>query len=205
MKERHDEKKKLCDTNKIRLIYFTYEDDLTKGKYPLSLKEKEIAGLRIFDLRKCDAQRIESTGDMIMDEFIQAAIQEARIGLAEGGIPIGAVLVIDGKIVGRGHNRRVQKGSAVLHAEMDCFENAGRLTAKEYQRATLYSTLSPCDMCSGATLLYKIPRIVIGEHTTFRGPEDYLRSRGVNLVILDNEECIRLMHDFITAEPVVVE
>lgn len=152
-------------------------------------------------MRKCDAQRIESTGDMIMDEFIQAAIQEARIGLAEGGIPIGAVLVIDGKIVGRGHNRRVQKGSAVLHAEMDCFENAGRLTAKEYQRATLYSTLSPCDMCSGATLLYKIPRIVIGEHTTFRGPEDYLRSRGVNLVILDNEECIRLMHDFITAEP----
>jgi len=144
---------------------------------------------------------LESSVDTIMDEFIQAAIQEARIGLAEGGIPIGAVLVIDGKIVGRGHNRRVQKGSAVLHAEMDCFENAGRLTAKEYQRATLYSTLSPCDMCSGATLLYKIPRIVIGEHTTFRGPEDYLRSRGVNLVILDNEECISLMHDFIIAKP----
>jgi creatinine deaminase len=136
-----------------------------------------------------------------MDTFMQAAIQEARSGLAEGGIPIGAVLVIDGKIVGRGHNRRVQKGSAVLHAEMDCLEHAGRLTANEYQRATLYSTLSPCDMCSGAALLYKIPRIVIGEHTTFQGPEDYLRSRGVELVILDSEECISLMRDFIAAKP----
>ena len=137
----------------------------------------------------------------MVDEFMRAAIQEARTGRAEGGIPIGAVLVIDGKIVGRGHNRRVQKDSAVLHAEMDCFENAGRLTAKEYQRATLYSTLSPCEMCSGAALLYKIPRIVIGEHTTFRGPEDYLRSRGVKLVILNNEDCIRLMRDFIAAKP----
>ena len=136
-----------------------------------------------------------------MDTFMQAAIQEARSGLAEGGIPIGAVLVIDGKIVGRGHNRRVQKGSAVLHAEMDCLERAGRLIAKEYQRSTLYSTLSPCDMCSGAALLYKIPRIVIGEHTTFQGPEDYLRSRGVELVILDSEECISLMRDFIAAKP----
>jgi cytosine deaminase len=136
-----------------------------------------------------------------MDAFMRAAIQEARSGLAEGGIPIGAVLVIDGKIVGRGHNRRVQKGSAVLHAEMDCLEQAGRLTAKEYQRSTLYSTLSPCDMCSGAALLYKIPRIVIGEHTTFQGPEDYLRSRGVELVILDSEECIRLMRDFIAEKP----
>ncbi|MDD1700458.1 MAG: nucleoside deaminase [Methanoregula sp.] len=136
-----------------------------------------------------------------MDEFMQAAIQEARSGLADGGIPIGAVLVIDGKIVGRGHNRRVQKGSAVLHAEMDCLENAGRLTRRDYMRATLYSTLSPCDMCSGAALLYKIPRIVIGEHTTFKGPEDYLRSRGVELVILDNEECKQLMRDFITARP----
>jgi cytosine/creatinine deaminase len=136
-----------------------------------------------------------------MDAFMRAAIQEARSGLAEGGIPIGAVLVIDGKIVGRGHNRRVQKGSAVLHAEMDCLERAGRLTIKEYQRATLYSTLSPCDMCSGAALLYKIPRIVIGEHTTFQGPEDYLRSRGVELVILDSEECIGLMQDFIAAKP----
>jgi cytosine/creatinine deaminase len=136
-----------------------------------------------------------------MDAFMQAAINEARSGLAEGGIPIGAVLVIDGKIVGRGHNRRVQKGSAVLHAEMDCLEHAGRLTAKEYQRSTLYSTLSPCDMCSGAVLLYKIPRIVIGEHTTFQGPEDYLRLRGVELVILDSEECIRLMRTFIAAKP----
>ena len=136
-----------------------------------------------------------------MDTFMQAAIQEARSGLAEGGIPIGAVLVIDGKIVGRGHNRRVQEGSAVLHAEMDCLEKAGRLTAHEYQRSTLYSTLSPCDMCSGAALLYKIPRIVIGEHTTFQGPEDYLRSRGVELVILDSEECISLMRDFIAAKP----
>ena len=136
-----------------------------------------------------------------MDEFMRAAIQEARAGLAEGGIPIGAVLVIAGTIAGRGHNRRVQKGSAVLHAEMDCLENAGRLTPRDYQRATLYSTLSPCDMCSGAALLYKIPRIVIGEHTTFKGPEDYLRSRGVELVILNNEECIRMMRDFIQARP----
>jgi cytosine/creatinine deaminase len=109
--------------------------------------------------------------------------------------------VIDGKIVGRGHNRRVQKGSAVLHAEMDCLENAGRLGARDYQRAVLYSTLSPCDMCSGAVLLYKIPKLVIGEHQTFQGPEDYLRSRGVELVILDDAECIRLMRDFIAAYP----
>jgi creatinine deaminase len=136
-----------------------------------------------------------------MDEFMQAAIEEARKGLAEGGIPIGAVLVIEGKIVGRGHNRRVQKGSAILHAEMDCLENAGRLRAGEYRRAVLYSTLSPCDMCSGSVLLYKIPKIVIGEHQTFQGPEEYLRSRGVELVILDDEECIRLMHDFIAANP----
>src|SRR5439155_25618153 len=104
-----------------------------------------------------------------MDDFLRAAIDEARAGLAEGGIPIGSVLVIDGRIVGRGHNRRVQKGSAILHAEMDCLENAGRLKARDYQRATLYSTLSPCDMCSGTALLYKIPRIVIGENRTFSG------------------------------------
>ncbi|MCL4295051.1 MAG: nucleoside deaminase [Anaerolineae bacterium] len=136
-----------------------------------------------------------------MDEFMQAAIEEAKQGLAEGGIPIGSVLVIDGKIVGRGHNRRVQKGSAILHAEMDCLENAGRLTAKDYQRAVLYSTLSPCDMCSGTALLYKIPKIVIGENQTFQGPEDYVRSRGVELVILNNQECIGLMRDFIAARP----
>lgn len=136
-----------------------------------------------------------------MDEYMQAAIEEAKKGLAEGGIPIGSVLVIDGKIVGRGHNHRVQKGSAILHAEMDALENAGRLTAKDYQRAVLYSTLSPCDMCSGTALLYKIPKIVIGENKTFQGPEDYVRSRGVELVILDNAECIQLMEDFIAAKP----
>lgn len=136
-----------------------------------------------------------------MDKFLNAAIDEARKGLAEGGIPIGSVLVIDGRIVGRGHNRRVQKGSAILHGEMDCLENAGRLKATDYQRATLYSTLSPCDMCSGATLLYGIPRVVIGENRTFRGPEEYLRSRGIDLTVVDNEECVRLMREFIAASP----
>ena len=136
-----------------------------------------------------------------MDPFLQAAIDEARQGLAEGGIPIGSVLVIDGRIVGRGHNRRVQKGSAVLHAEMDCLESAGRLNAADYRRSTLYSTLSPCDMCSGATLLYGIPRLVIGENRTFRGPEDYVRSRGVEITIVDDAECVRLMREFIAAWP----
>ena len=135
------------------------------------------------------------------DPFLTAAIEEARSGLAEGGIPIGSVLVIDGKIVGRGHNRRVQRGSAILHAEMDCIENAGRLASKDYQRSVLYSTLSPCDMCSGTALLYKIPRIVIGENETFQGPEDYIRSRGVLLEILQNAECIRLMEEFIKSKP----
>jgi cytosine deaminase len=136
-----------------------------------------------------------------MDEFMAAALEEARQGLAEGGIPIGSVLVLDGKIVGRGHNRRVQKGSPTLHAEMDCLENAGRLKAKDYQRAVLYSTLSPCDMCSGTALLYKIPRVIIGENKTFQGPEDYVRSRGVELVILNLPECISLMEEFIAARP----
>ena len=136
-----------------------------------------------------------------MNPFMQAAIEEAKKGLAEGGIPIGSVLVIDGKMVGRGHNRRVQQGSAILHAEMDCLENAGRLKARHYQRAILYSTLSPCDMCSGTALLYKIPKIVIGENQTFQGPEDYVRSRGVELEILNNAECIQLMRDFIQAKP----
>jgi cytosine deaminase len=136
-----------------------------------------------------------------MDPFMQAALDEARKGLAEGGIPIGSVLVIEGQIVGRGHNRRIQKESAILHAEMDALENAGRLHAQDYQRATLYSTLSPCDMCSGASLLYKIPKIVIGENVTFRGPEDYVRARGVDLVILNLPECIQLMQDFIAARP----
>jgi creatinine deaminase len=136
-----------------------------------------------------------------MDEFMWAAIEEAKKGLNEGGIPIGSVLVVDGRIVGRGHNRRVQKGSAILHAEMDCIENAGRLKPSEYQRATLYTTLSPCDMCSGTVLLYKIPRVVVGENQTFQGPEDYLRSRGVRLDIQNQPECIRLMSEFIKVNP----
>ena len=131
------------------------------------------------------------------DPFMAAAIRQARLGLASGGIPIGSVLVLDNKIVGAGHNRRVQRGSAVLHAEMDCLENAGRLSAADYQRSVLYSTLSPCDMCSGAVLLYKIPRVIVGENRTFQGPEDYLRSRGVELEVVDNAECVQLMADFI--------
>ena len=136
-----------------------------------------------------------------MNKFMQAAIEEAKKGLEEGGIPIGSVLVIDGKVVGRGHNRRVQKGSAILHAEMDCLENAGRLKASEYKKAILYSTLSPCDMCSGTVLLYKIPKVIIGENKTFQGPEDYVRSRGVQLEILNDPECIKLMEGFIKAKP----
>ena len=134
-------------------------------------------------------------------KFLLAAIEEAKDGLAAGGIPIGSVLVIDGEIVGRGHNQRVQSGSAVLHAEMDCLENAGRLSASDYERAVLYSTLSPCDMCSGAILLYKIPTVVIGENKTFQGPEEYLRSRGVDLHIENNANCIQLMEDFIEKSP----
>ena len=136
-----------------------------------------------------------------MDEFLRAAIDEAKAGRDEGGIPIGSVLVIGGRIVGRGHNRRVQQGSAILHAEMDCLERAGRLTAADYRRSVLYSTLSPCDMCSGAALLYGIPRIVVGENRTFQGPEAYVRSRGVALEIVDDDECVRLMREFIAAHP----
>lgn len=136
-----------------------------------------------------------------MSEFLKAAIEEARKGLSAGGIPIGAVLVVGGKIVARGHNQRVQNGSAVLHAEMDCLENAGRLSAADYERSVLYSTLSPCDMCSGAVLLYKIPKVVIGENRTFQGPEDYLRSRGVELEFVDDRECVKLMTDFISDNP----
>lgn len=132
-----------------------------------------------------------------MDKFLKAAIEQAKQSIKNGGIPIGSVLVIDDKIVGRGHNQRVQKGSSILHAEMDCFENAGRIKASDYRRATLYSTLSPCDMCSGAVLLYGIPKVVIGENKTFQGPEEYLRSRGVELVITNNQECRELMDLFI--------
>lgn len=135
------------------------------------------------------------------DPFLQAAIEEAKQGLAEGGIPIGSVLVIGGEIVGRGHNRRVQKGSSILHAEMDAIENAGRLKASDYRRAALYSTLSPCDMCSGMALLYRIPKVVIGENQTFRGPEDYVRARGITVEIANNPECVRLMEAFIRSQP----
>jgi len=135
------------------------------------------------------------------DAFLDAAIAEAIAGRDAGGIPIGSVLVLDGGIVGRGHNQRVQKGSPILHAEMDCFENAGRLTAADYRRATLYSTLSPCDMCSGASLLYEIPKIVVGENETFRGPEEYVRSRGVEVIVLNDQRCIDLMTTFIAENP----
>lgn len=135
------------------------------------------------------------------DKFLNAAIESARQGLSEGGIPIGSVLVIDGQIVGRGYNRRVQQGSAILHAEMDAIENAGRLTAERYRAATIYSTLSPCDMCSGAILLYGIPRVVIGENRTFQGPEQYLHSRGVEITIVNEQTCIDLMRQFIARQP----
>ncbi|MEI7750552.1 MAG: nucleoside deaminase [Candidatus Omnitrophota bacterium] len=133
--------------------------------------------------------------------FMKEAIWEARKGLREGGIPIGSVLVKDGKIIGRGHNRRVQKGSALLHAEMDCLENAGRLKAKDYVKCVIYSTLSPCDMCTGAILLYKIPTVVIGESKTFKGPESYSKKRGVKLIDLNLPECRQMMRDFIAAKP----
>jgi cytosine deaminase len=136
-----------------------------------------------------------------MDVFLQAAIDEARKGLAEGGIPIGSVLVLDGKIIGRGHNQRVQRGSVIHHAEMNCLENAGRLKASVYSRCVLYSTLSPCPMCSGAVLLYKIPRIVIGENATFKGPEEYVCSQGVQVEVRQDPACIQLMKDFIAAKP----
>jgi cytosine deaminase len=136
-----------------------------------------------------------------LDEFLMAAVDEAKQGLAEGGIPIGSVLVVEGRVIGHGHNRRVQKGSPVLHAEMDCLENAGRLRADVLRRSTLYSTLSPCDMCSGAVLLYEIPRVVVGENTTFRGPEDYVRSRGVEVEVVNDPECVRMMEEFIRSRP----
>jgi len=135
------------------------------------------------------------------DQFLRAAIEEAKQGLAEGGIPIGSVLVHQGSIIGRGHNQRVQKGDPILHAEMAAIQNAGRLPAKVYAESVLYSTLSPCPMCSGTALLYKIPRIVVGENVTFQGPEDYVRSCGVSLEIVQDEECIALMRDFIAAKP----
>jgi creatinine deaminase len=136
-----------------------------------------------------------------MDPFLEAAIEEAKKGLASGGIPIGSILVCDGKIIGRGHNRRVQQGSVIHHGEMNCLENAGRLTAVTYKRCTIYSTLSPCPMCSGAILLYAIPHLVVGENVTFQGPEEYVRSQGVRVDVLQNEECIRMMREFISKNP----
>ncbi|MFA5160699.1 MAG: nucleoside deaminase [Elusimicrobiales bacterium] len=134
-------------------------------------------------------------------KFMKEAIKEARKGLREGGIPIGAVLVKGGRIIGRGHNRRVQKKSAILHAEMDCLENAGRLPAKDYKKCAIYSTLSPCDMCTGAILLYKIPTVVIGENKTFKGPEAWSKKRGVRLINLDLPECRDIMAGFIREKP----
>ena len=136
-----------------------------------------------------------------MDAFMQAAIEEARLGLAEGGIPIGSVLVHEGQIIGRGHNRRVQRGSAILHGEMDALENAGRRSAAVYRASTIYTTLSPCAMCSGAVLLYGIPKVVVGENRTFMGEEELLRSRGVEVVVLQDETCRGLMAEFIAAKP----
>ena len=134
-------------------------------------------------------------------EFLGVAIEQARIGRDEGGVPIGAALVVDGQVVGAGHNRRVQQGSAIRHGETDAIEEAGRLPASVYRRSTMYTTLSPCDMCTGAILLYGIPRVVIGENRTFMGAEDLLRSRGVEVVNLDSAECKALMDEFIAAHP----
>jgi creatinine deaminase len=136
-----------------------------------------------------------------MDKFLDAAVVEAEAGLAEGGIPIGSVLVYEGQIIGRGHNRRVQRGSAILHGEMDALENAGRLRAAVYARSVLYTTLSPCAMCTGAILLYRIPRVVVGENVTFRGEEELLRGRGVAVAVVDDARCIELMRRFIGAHP----
>lgn len=138
---------------------------------------------------------------MDMDLFLQAAIDEARLGLSEGGIPIGSVLVHNGQIIGRGHNRRVQQGSAILHGEMDALENAGRLPASVYKESVLYTTLSPCPMCTGAILLYAIPKVVVGENQTFMGDEDLLRARGVTVDVIQDPTCIELMQSFIAAKP----
>ena len=136
-----------------------------------------------------------------MDQFMQAAIDEAMAGLAEGGIPIGSVLVHNGVIIGRGHNRRVQQGSAILHGEMDALENAGRQPAQVYRESTIYTTLSPCPMCSGAIALYGIPKVVVGENQTFMGEEAMLRARGVQVEVLQEHCCVQMMRDFITAKP----
>jgi creatinine deaminase len=134
-------------------------------------------------------------------KFLAAALVEARLGREEGGVPVGAALVVDGVLLGVGHNRRVQQGSAIRHGETDCLENIGRLTAATYRRSTMYTTLSPCDMCTGAILLYGIPRVVVGENQTFLGGEDLLRSRGVEVLVVQDQDCIRLMQEFIAEAP----
>jgi cytosine deaminase len=138
---------------------------------------------------------------MPQDEFLQAAIAEARLGAQEGGIPIGSVIVYRGEVIGRGHNRRVQKGSAILHGEMDALENAGRRPAAVYRECTLYTTLSPCSMCTGAILLYGIPKVIVGENRTFMGEEELLRQRGVTVEVMQSEECVRMMQEFIANNP----
>ena len=147
------------------------------------------------------AGAVRPCSTLSVDPFLQAAIDQAKEGLASGGIPIGSVLVCEGKIIGRGHNQRVQKGSVIHHAEMNCLENAGRLKASVYRQCTIYSTLSPCAMCSGAILLYGIPHVIVGESTTFKGPEELLRVNGVKVEVLQNPECIQLMRDFINQNP----
>ena len=166
-----------------------YKDDLATAK-------KAAAGMVKHDEKSALAVQAKELSNA-------KTIEEARKSLSAGGIPIGSVLVIDGKIVGRGHNKRIQSGSPVLHAEMDCLENAGRLSASDYQRSVLYSTLSPCDMCSGAILLYKIPTVVIGENRTFQGPEEHLRARGVEIQLIDNAVCVALMESFIENNPLL--
>ena len=138
---------------------------------------------------------------MITDQFMQAAIDEAKLGLETGGIPIGSVLVHQGKIIGRGHNRRVQDGSAILHGEMSALENAGRQPASIYKESVIYTTLSPCSMCSGAIMLYGIPKVVVGENQTFMGDEALLKERGVQVVVLQDQTCIELMNHFVAAQP----
>ncbi len=156
---------------------------------------------RLEQQNKCNNVVTKAKGTTMIDQFMKSAIEEARIGLDEGGIPIGAVIVHDGRIIGRGHNRRIQKGSAILHGEMDALENAGRLSAGVYRQCTLYTTLSPCVMCSGAILLYGIPKVVIGENRTFMGEEILLASRGVRVDVLDLQECVDMMRDFIDENP----
>jgi creatinine deaminase len=151
--------------------------------------------------RSTEDQVANGRGGSADERFLAVAIEEARLGRSEGGIPIGAALVVDGRVLGAGHNRRVQMGSPIRHGETDALEVAGRQPAAVYRRATMYTTLSPCDMCTGAILLYEIPRVVIGENRTFMGGEDHLRSRRVEVVVLDSAECVRMMEEFIAANP----